>query len=104
MLFNMFQVLMMSPPAQGGEQPSIWPTILMFGAIIVIFYFLLIRPQQKRQKEQQKMIESIKKGDKVITLSGIHGTVTDMDDKTMVLQIADNVKVRFERSAIASKA
>lgn len=103
MINTLFALFLMAPPAQGGEQPSIVPTLIMFGAIIVIFYFLLIRPQQKRQKEHQKMLESIKKGDKVVTNSGIHGTVKDLDDKTMLLQIADNVQVRFERSAIAAK-
>lgn len=100
-LINPFVVL-----AQAGgaaPAPSIWPTLIMFGGVILVMYFLLIRPQQKRQKEHQKMIESIKKGDKVITSSGIHGTVTDSDDKTYEIQISDNVKVRFERAAIASK-
>jgi len=98
---NAFVVLAQAGGAPAA--PSIWPTLLMFGGVILVMYFLLIRPQQKRQKEHQKMIESIKKGDKVITTSGIHGTVTDMDDKTYEIQITDNVRVRFERAAIAAR-
>lgn len=87
----------------GGGFGQMMPTLLMFAAVILVMYFLLIRPQQKRQKEHQKMIESIKRGDKVITSAGIHGTVTDVDDKTFEIQIADNTKVRFEKAAIAMK-
>ncbi len=93
--------LLAQQPTGGFGQ--MMPTLLMFAAVILVMYFLLIRPQQKRQKEHQKMIESIKRGDKVITSSGIHGTVTDVDDKTFEIQIADNTKVRFEKAAIALK-
>jgi preprotein translocase subunit YajC len=78
-------------------------TLVMFGGIILVMYFLMIRPQQKRTKEHQRMLESISKGDKVITTSGMHGTVTDIDGNTFIIQIADNVKVTLEKSAIVSK-
>jgi len=95
-------VLLMSP--QGGEGGGgMIMTLVMFGAIILIMYFLMIRPQQKRQKEHQKMLESLKKGDKVITNSGFHGSITDIDGSTYVIQIADNVKVKIEKNAVASK-
>lgn len=95
-------VLMMSP--QGGEGGSgMIMTLVMFGAIILIMYFLMIRPQQKRQKEHQAMLESLKKGDRIITNAGFHGTITDIDGKTFTVQIADNVKVQIEKNAIASK-
>ena len=91
-------------PQQGGEDGGgMWSMLIMFGVIILVMYFLMIRPQQKRQKEHQSMLDSIKKGDKVITTSGMHGTVTDIDGKTFVIQIADNVKITFEKNAIASK-
>jgi preprotein translocase subunit YajC len=64
---------------------------------------MMIRPQQKRQKEHQKMLESLKKGDKVVTSTGIHGTISELDDTTYLVQIAENTRVRFEKSAIASK-
>ncbi len=75
-------------------------TLLMFGLIIVIFYFMIIRPQSKRQKERQKMLEAMKKGDKVVTGGGIHGKIVAMEDKTVLLEIADNVKVKVEKSAV----
>jgi preprotein translocase subunit YajC len=74
----------------------------MFALIIGIFYFMILRPQQKRAKERQKMLEAVKKGDKVITASGVHGTVAGLDEKTLLLQVAENVKIKYERSAIGS--
>lgn len=101
---NLQFLLAMAPPqGEGGGGGFDMSFFIMMGAIILIMYFMMIRPQQKRQKEHQKMLESIKQGDKVITSTGIHGTVTEVDDKTMMLQIADNVKVRFEKSAVAAK-
>jgi len=70
--------------------------------IFVIFYFLLIRPQQKRQKELRALVESVKTGDKVITSAGIHGLVANVKEKTVLLKIAENVKVEFDKSAVIS--
>jgi preprotein translocase subunit YajC len=72
--------------------------ILMFA----IFYFLLIRPQQKRQKERQAMLSQLKKGDRVVTIGGIHGTIVDLDDDKVTLRVAETTKIVFERSAISS--
>ncbi len=77
-------------------------TIVPFVLIIVIFYFFLIRPQNKKQKETQKMIDALKKGDKVVTIGGIHGVISSTKEKTVVVKIDDNTKVEFTRSAIAS--
>ncbi len=74
----------------------------MFALIIGIFYFMILRPQQKRQKEREKLLGAVKKGDKVITAGGLHGTVAGVDDKTILLQVGDNVKMKFERSAVSS--
>ena len=74
----------------------------MFALIIGIFYFMILRPQQKRQKERQKLLEALKKGDKVITAGGMYGTIAGMDEKTVLVQVADNVKMKYERSSIAS--
>jgi preprotein translocase subunit YajC len=93
----------MAPPPQGGDgQSSLISTLIMFALIIGIFYFLILRPQQKRQKERQKLLEAVKKGDKVVTAGGLHGTVAGLDDKTVLLQVSDNVKMKYERSAIAT--
>ncbi len=73
------------------------PLILIF----LIFYFLLILPQQKRQKEHQKMLQSLRKGDKVITSGGIFGTIVGVKDDVVVLKIAENVKVEFLKSSVS---
>ncbi len=77
-------------------------TVVMFGLIIAVFYFFIIRPQQKRQREMKQMLDQLKRGDRVITSAGIHGTVAEIDDNTVVLQVADNVRMRFEKVAIAT--
>lgn len=65
-------------------------------------YFLMIRPQQKRMKERDKMLSELKKGDKVVMSSGIYGVITQIDDRTVIVQVADNVKLKFEKSAVAT--
>ncbi|MBF0390199.1 MAG: preprotein translocase subunit YajC [Desulfamplus sp.] len=84
-------------PAGGGFTAFV-PLILMF----VIFYFLLIRPQQKRAKEHQNMINNLKKGDRIITSGGIHGTITSLGDTTLSLEIAENVKIKISRGNVAA--
>ncbi|MDR3356801.1 MAG: preprotein translocase subunit YajC [Spirochaetaceae bacterium] len=73
-----------------------------FIVIIAIFYFLIIRPQNKKQKETQRMLSDLKKGDKVITVGGVHGTIASVRDGSVVLKVDDNVKIEFTRSAVAS--
>jgi preprotein translocase subunit YajC len=85
-----------------GGGGSMFSTIIMFALIIVIFYFMILRPQQKRQKEREQLLSGMKKGDKVITLGGTHGTIVGMEEKTVLVQIAENVKVKYEKSAISS--
>ena len=70
--------------------------------VFVIFYFLLIRPQQKRQKDHEKLVASIKTGDKIVTSSGIHGIVANVKEKTLLVKVADNVKIEFDRSSVAA--
>ena len=81
----------------GGLGTFLIPLMLMFG----IMYFLVILPQQRQRKKVQAMLSAIKNGDKVITTSGIYGTINGMDGDTIILKIADNVKIRIARSAIA---
>jgi preprotein translocase subunit YajC len=73
------------------------PLALMFG----IMYFLVIMPQQRQRKKVQEMLAALKNGDKIITTSGIYGTVNGMDGDTVILKIADQVKIRVARAAIA---
>ena len=102
----MFQNLILMQCAPGTGQPGggmeSLMSLLPFVLIIVVFYFLILRPQQKRQKERQKLLESIKKGDRVITAGGIHGTVEGIEDKVLLVKIADSVKVKVERSSITT--
>lgn len=89
--------------AEGGVPGSIM-TFLPFVLIIAVFYFLIIRPQNKKQKETQKMLDALKKGDKVVTIGGVHGTVSNVKEKTVIVKVDDNTKIEFTRSAIATVA
>ena len=95
-------LLAMAPQGNGGGGGSLVSTIIMFGAIFLIFYFMIIRPQQKRAKEKEKMLSNMQKGDKVVTSGGLHGTIAGLDEKTVLVNVGDNVKLKFERSAISS--
>jgi preprotein translocase subunit YajC len=75
--------------------------ISQFVLIIGIFYFILIRPQRLEQKKRQEMLNSINKNDEVVTTGGIHGTIVNIKDKTVILRIDENVKVELEKSCIA---
>jgi preprotein translocase subunit YajC len=85
----------------GGGTPSTLVSLVPFVLIFALFYFLLILPQQKKQKQQKTMLEALKKGDKVITSSGIWGTVTNLGKDTVTLQIADATKIKIQRDYIA---
>jgi len=97
-------VFAMAPPPEGADGAgggflSLLPPMIMMFAI---FYFILIRPQQKKQKAVQKLLDDLKEGDNVVTLSGIHGTIKKIKDDTVMLQIADNVKIKINRTSIAA--
>lgn len=86
-------------PGPGGSG-AIVTQILFFAAIFAIFYFLLIRPQQKQRREREQLLASLKKGDRVVTTSGLHGTITGITDQTVTLRVADQVKLEFDRAAV----
>jgi preprotein translocase subunit YajC len=92
----------MTPPQGGSSSDGLFSTLIMFMLIIGIFYFMILRPQQKRQKERQALLEALKKGDRVVTAGGMYGTIAGIDEKTVLVQVADNVKIKFERSAVSS--
>jgi preprotein translocase subunit YajC len=73
------------------------PILLMF----VIFYFILIRPQQKQVKRHKELIQNLKKGERIVTTGGIHGTITGLTENVITLEIADNVRIKVTRSAVA---
>lgn len=97
---NIVYLIAMSPQ-EGGGGSGFMGTIIMFALIIFIFYFMIIRPQQKRAKEREKMLTAVKKGDKVVTAAGMHGTVVGLEEKTVLVQVADNVKIKFDKTAIS---
>ncbi len=81
---------------------SLLMSVLPFGLIILIFYFFIIRPQNKKQKETEKMIAALKKGDKVVTIGGIHGVISSTKEQTVIVKVDDGAKIEFSRSAISS--
>ena len=95
-------LLAMAPSPDGGGGGGFISTIIMFGAIFLIFYFMIIRPQQKKAKEREKLLSNLQKGDKIVTSGGIHGTIAGLDEKTALIQVSDNIKMKFERSAIST--
>ena len=88
--------------AQQAGTVSLLISMLPILLIFVIFYFFIIRPQNKKQKETDRMIAALKKGDKVVTIGGIHGTVVQTKEKTVIVKVDDNAKLEFLRSAIAT--
>ena len=85
----------------GGSSSGTLLSLVPFVLIFVIFYFLLILPQQKRQKAQKAMLDDLKKGDKIITTSGIWGTIINLGKETVTLQVADNTKIKIQKEHIA---
>ena len=87
-----------APGPAGGGIGFFVPLIFIF----VIMYFVMIRPQKKRQQDQQRLISSVKTGDHVVTNAGIHGLISNVKETTVIVKVADNVKIEMEKSAIAS--
>lgn len=76
--------------------------LITMGLVFFIMWLFIIRPQNKKQKETEKMIANLKKGDKVVTIGGIHGVVSSTDEKTIIIKVDDNAKIKFSRSAISA--
>lgn len=88
--------------ADSTSSASLTSSLIMFAAIILIFYFLIYRPQKKRDKEAKAMLAAMKKGDKVVTIGGIHGTIVTVKDKTVVIKVDDSARIEFSKEAISS--
>ncbi|MCE2843815.1 MAG: preprotein translocase subunit YajC [Sediminibacterium sp.] len=93
----MTQILLQAPPQGGGTFQ-----LIMLGGIIVVFWFFMIRPQAKKAKEQKKFIDNMQKGDKVVTIAGIHGTIFKVnEDNTIQLEVSPGSYLKIERSSIS---
>jgi preprotein translocase subunit YajC len=88
--------------APGGLGGGLGGFIVPMTLIFVMMYFVMIRPQKKRQMEQQKLVNALKTGDRVVTNAGIHGLIANVKDSTVIVKVADNVKIEMEKSAITT--
>lgn len=88
--------------APGGTDSNPIAMFLPLILIFIVFYFFIIRPQKKKESTRKKMIDAIVKGDRIITIGGVHGTVTQVDEASVLVQVDNNTKLRIERSALSS--
>ena len=85
-------------PSPGGGIGAFVPFIFIF----IIMYFVMLRPQMKRQKAQQQLVSALKTGDRVVTNAGIHGLISNVKETTVIVKVADNVKIEMEKSAVTT--
>jgi preprotein translocase subunit YajC len=88
--------------ATANAAGSFWMAVLPFIVMFALLYFLIIRPQQKKQKERNAMLRSLQKGDRVVTIGGLHGTIESLTDDKVVLKVNDVTKLTFDRGAVNS--
>ena len=101
---NVFSLLAMAPSPAGGAGGAQQSSVFMFvwlGLMVALFYFMLIRPQKRREKERQALLGAVKTGDRVLFAGGLLGTVANVKEKTLVVKIADGVKVEIIRGAVS---
>ncbi|WP_110931788.1 preprotein translocase subunit YajC [Paenibacillus bouchesdurhonensis] len=94
----MFHYAATAAPAAGNPLITL---VVPFAIMFIVFYFLLIRPQKKKQQSRNAMLRALQKGDKIVTIGGLHGTIVSLTDDTVVLLVNDATKLTFERSAIS---
>ena len=103
---RLFELLALMPLAVAEDQPSMTEQLMrsvpMFALVGIAFYFVLIRPQQKQRKEQEALLKNVKTGDKVLLNSGIFGIVSNVKEKSLMVKIADNVKIEVLKTAVGS--
>ncbi|TDG36038.1 preprotein translocase subunit YajC [Pedobacter changchengzhani] len=87
--------------AAGGFDPKM---LIMMGAIVIVFYFFMIRPQVKKAKDHKKLVDDLKKGDKIVTTAGIHGRIFDSNDTTFLIEVEGGTKIRFDKTAVSLDA
>ncbi|MCX7765300.1 MAG: preprotein translocase subunit YajC [Candidatus Sumerlaeia bacterium] len=96
-------ILLTAQAKNQSAQSNFLPTLLLIGSLMFLFYVLILRPQKRQEQERQKMLKSLEKGDKVVTIGGIYGLIVDIDEqaKIVTLEVAKNVKIDFMLSAIS---
>lgn len=100
---SLLNVILMAGTAAPGEKSNPLMSFLPIILIVVVFYFFMIRPQSKKNKELKKFREALKKGDKVITIGGIHGKVLEVGETTLIIETEGQTKLKIEKSAIATE-
>jgi len=100
---NVLNIILQAAPSPGGGGGGTQMIVMML-LIVVVFYFFMIRPQSKKQKEIRKFRDGLQNGDKVITAGGIHGRIKEVKDDTILLEIAENVRIRVEKSSVYATA
>ncbi len=95
-------ILLQAAPA--AQQQSGWSTIIMLVLLVAVFYFFMIRPQQKKQKELQKQRDAMKKGDKVVSAGGIHGIIKEVQENTILVEVAKDTIIKFDKGSIYATA
>ena len=95
----MFTILQAAAPA-AGQTGGRLQMLIMFALVFVVFWFFMIRPQRKQQKELQNFRDSLKKGDKVVTIGGIYGTVCEIKEDSVLIEVDNNVKIRVSKQAL----
>lgn len=88
--------------APQGQEPNAFMSFLPMIAVIAIVYFLMIRPQTKKAKQQREMISALKKGDKVVTVGGVYGTISNVKDHTFMVQIAANTDIEIDKTSVSA--
>ncbi|MGB4414076.1 MAG: preprotein translocase subunit YajC [Paludibacter sp.] len=101
---NLLSILLQATGATGGSGASGYTGILMMVLIFVVFYFFMIRPQSKRQKEIKKQREAMQPGDRVVTSGGIYGKVKEIKDTTVIIEIAENVRIKVDKNSVFATA
>ena len=104
-ILSMLQTILaqaQSAAPQAGPAGGIGSFFVPLIFIFIIMYFVMIRPQKKRQEQQQKLISSLKTGDRVVTNAGIHGLISNVKENTVLVKVADNVKIEMDKSAITN--
>ena len=101
-LIQMISFILAQAPSAAPSAASSIGNFVPFIFIFVIMYFVLLRPQMKRQKDQQRLVSALKTGDRVVTNGGIHGLISNVKDTTVIVKVADNVKIEIEKTAVTT--